>query len=130
MIINRYDWIDKNVNFKWKHSYITGMKQNVHFVLDMVKSFCASIKSQVFKLSIKTNKEYLLSLMKQMSFTKMITQIFDSSTEIWERKVAWKRKKVRENKKKYRERIEKFREEKTELCFYSMNKNTIHLTYI
>ena len=58
------------------------MKQNVHFVLDMVKSFCVSIKSQVFKLSIKTNKEYLLSLMKQMSFTKMITQIFDSSTEI------------------------------------------------
>ena len=54
----------------------------------------------------------LLNVKKQMSFTKMITQIFDSSTKIRERKVARKRKKVRENEEKNRERIEKLREEK------------------
>ena len=67
------------------------------------------------------------TMKKQMSFTKMIVQIFDSSTKIRERKVARKRKKVRENKEKNRERIEKLREEKLNCSLLNESKyNTSH----
>ena len=69
------------------------------------------------------------TMKKKMRFTKMITQISESSTEVWDMDDAWKRKEVRKRKGKT-ERIEYFREEKLNCTFTWMKWNKIHLTYI
>ena len=58
------------------------------------------------------------TMKKQVRFTEMFSQIFESSIELWEMNDAWKRKEARKRKRKNRERELRISEKRNWIVIY------------